>query len=101
MCRNHNDYDTRKKPNNSLLIYQIKRIFIVTVTQKIMTKHFRNLHQLLKVDAFAPKQFINIGLFTIDLFGKPSDSTPLPFKFRMNHLAHMDIFHNKIHIKNR
>ena len=101
MCRNHEDHGTRKKPNNSLLTYQIKRIFFITIAQKIVSKHFRNLHQLLEVDTFASKQLIYIGLLAIDLFGKPSDRTTLPFKFSLNHFAHMDVFHDKIHTKNR
>jgi hypothetical protein len=62
-----------------------------------MIQHFGNLQQLLKIDAFALEQFVDIRFLAIDLFSQPNHSAALTAQFFLDHLADVKFFHLKLH----
>ena len=62
-----------------------------------MIQNFRDFHQLMQIDAFPIKHLINIGFFTVDFLREPIDRSALTHQLIMDHLAHVNIFHDKFH----
>jgi len=62
-----------------------------------MAQYHRNFHQLFKIDTFAIEKLVDIRFLTIDLSSQPIDCAALSQQFIVNHLAHMNVLHLKIH----
>ena len=72
-------------------------ILFKTIAKEIVIEGFRNHHQLLQVDALALKEFVDVRLLAVDFFGQPFDGAALFAQFVMNQVAHMHVFHSKVH----
>ncbi len=70
---------------------------LITISQKVVFEHLRNLDQLSQINTLSIEQFVDIGLLATNGFGEPSDRPSLTRQLFMDHVAYVNVFHYELH----